>query len=611
MESKTQINEFAMTLVEEALSHPEDEREAFLRHACGSNLALFTEAWNYVQWEKRMQRFLLDPLIALPDNKPPFVPGQVLIHRFRIIREVAQGGMGIVWEALDQKLDRRVALKCAKTGFGMHLPPEVRNAREISHPNVCKIFEIHTASTPDGEIDFLSMEFLDGETLADRLRREPLSEFEARAIAKQLCAGLAEAHRNHLLHGDLKPNNVILTRDADAAVRAVLTDFGLARAENSSARTLGGAPAYMAPELWKGAKPSIASDIYALGVILWELHSGELPSGLGVASSTLTIGERSSWKPPTGHGKWDRIIARCLDPDPALRYQSVTEIAESFGPTRLRKWLTSIAAMFFLATATGWLTYALMTRPPKSVRLSLLPFAAASANSSESAALLRNTATELKQLHGDKRTAFDFIPLDNVIRNRVNTPDEARVLMGASHSLRFTLERSGVTLKIHAYLTDLNSAVDIREWAEDYKPDELRYAPTALAGLVTGALHLTPPNGGAGVKASARKDYQDGLTSVRQEATVDQALHSFERAKAADCDSALIYAGLAEAQWFEWVVMGDGTWLRQSEESLRQAQKRNPDLAPVHRIAGLFQHQGGRYDQAVGDYLRSIELDSH
>ncbi len=214
MENRSRANDRAMTLVEEALGRPESEREAYLRSACGSNAALFAEAWSYVQWEKRMQGFLLDPVRAAGEDRPPFEAGQILINRFRVVREVARGGMGIVWEAIDQKLDRRVALKCAKEGFGKQLPPEVRNAREISHPNVCKIFEIHTAATVDGEIDFISMEFLEGETLAERLRRGPLPESEARAIAQQLCSGLAEAHRNHLIHGDLKPHE----RDSDGGL---------------------------------------------------------------------------------------------------------------------------------------------------------------------------------------------------------------------------------------------------------------------------------------------------------------------------------------------------------------------------------------------------------
>src|SRR2546430_3337626 len=190
--------------------------------------------------------------------------------------------MGIVYEAVDEKLDRRIALKCAKTRFRKRLPPEVRNAREISHPNVCKISEIHTASLPDGDIDFISMEYLEGETLTARLRSGPFPEKEAREIAQQLCAGLAEAHRCKVVHGDLKGSNVMLTKGPDGSTRAVITDFGLARPAETAQRTVqsgekAGTFEYMAPELWKGQKASEASDIYALGVILYELLSGRLP----------------------------------------------------------------------------------------------------------------------------------------------------------------------------------------------------------------------------------------------------------------------------------------------------------------------------------------------
>ena len=209
MEKKAQDDDLVMNLVELALDQPEQERHAFLQRACAGDPELFTQAWEYVEWETRMRGFLLDPLYPPPLNEHPFEPGELLDGRFRILREVAQGGMGVVYEAMDERLDRRIAIKCAKTGFRKRLPPEVRNAREISHPNVCKIFEIHTASTRDGDLDFLSMEFLDGETLAERLRRGAMTEPEARVIARQLCEGLAEAHRNQVIHGDLKSNNII------------------------------------------------------------------------------------------------------------------------------------------------------------------------------------------------------------------------------------------------------------------------------------------------------------------------------------------------------------------------------------------------------------------
>ena len=185
---KSQDDDLVMNLVEQASSQPLEMRETWLRAACGGDAELFTQVWDYVQWNQRMQGFLLEPLYpALREHR--FEPGDLLVDRFRIVREVAEGGMGVVYEAEDQKLGRRIALKCAKSGFHGRLPPEVRHASEISHPNVCKIFEIHTASTRQGEIDFLTMEFLEGETLAARLSRGPLPEPEARTIGRQICAG--------------------------------------------------------------------------------------------------------------------------------------------------------------------------------------------------------------------------------------------------------------------------------------------------------------------------------------------------------------------------------------------------------------------------------------
>src|SRR5579862_7209981 len=184
-----------MGLVESALARPADQRESYVKSVCAHDSELLEEVWKYVEWEERMKGFLLDPLYPQLISEQVFEDGELLDNRFRIVREVAQGGMGIVYEAWDEKLDRRIAIKCAKPGFLKRLPPEVLHASEIAHPNVCKIFEIHTVSTDPGEIDFLTMEFLEGETLAERLHRGPLPEKQSSLVAQQLCAGLAEAHR--------------------------------------------------------------------------------------------------------------------------------------------------------------------------------------------------------------------------------------------------------------------------------------------------------------------------------------------------------------------------------------------------------------------------------
>src|SRR5215467_7124341 len=324
MPTEPRNDDLVMSLVEQALGQAAEHREAYLRSACSRDPGLFEQVWNYVKWEERMSGFLLNPLYPPPRNEHPFEPGQLLDGRFRIVREVAQGGMGVVYEAVDERLDRRIAIKCAKSGYHKRLPPEVRNASEISHPNVCKTYEIHTALTDEGEIDFLTMEFVEGDTLAERLRDGALAAQEAQIVARQLCEGLAEAHRKQVVHGDLKTNNIILAQTAEG-IRAVITDFGLARRPSSQqpaaqSGELGGAPDYMAPELLKGGKPSVASDIYALGVMLYEMASGRRPFGV-----ECTWDERLHAHPAPLKHRWSKILARCLEPEPAKRCGWVSE----------------------------------------------------------------------------------------------------------------------------------------------------------------------------------------------------------------------------------------------------------------------------------------------
>ncbi len=608
MQSESRNEDLAITLVEKALTRPEHEREAYLHHLCGSNSKLFAEAWSYILWENRMQGFLGDPVQPPVDCQPLFEEGQTLIGRFRLVREIARGGMGIVWEAFDTKVQERVALKCARVGFGKQLPPEVEIARRITHPNVCNIHDVHTASTAQGEFDFISMEFLEGETLADRIRRAPVPAPEACIIAKQICSGLAEAHRHQLIHGDLKTNNVILAKNPDGSVRAVIADFGLARRLATPDAATGGTPAYMAPELWTGAKPSVASDLYALGVMLWELHSGLPPNGLGVSSSTLPIGERVHWKPPTAPGKWNQVIARCLNPNPARRFKSAADVAVALGPSQLPKRVFAVASVLAIAAGSAFVSYERATAPAETVRLALVPFDSTSDNGSLSSTLFRNTADQLARLKGTPHTRFRFISSDKVIRNHVKTPEEARVLVEASHALRASVDRHSDSLRVHAYLTDLRSGVDARDWTAEFKPGELRYAPTALAALVTETLHLPPPTGGSTVNDNARQDYEAGLKAVKRDKTVDEALDRFGQAVKADPDSALTWAGLAEAQWFKFAVTSDKDWLGRMIVSVANAQLRNGDLPAVHSVAGLLKYREGQYEQAIAEYSRAIEL---
>ena len=263
-----------------------------------------------------------------------FVPGTILAGRYRIVGLLGKGGMGEVYRADDLKLSQPVALKFLPDSYlsdGAALARfhrEVRVARQVSHRNVCRVYDI-------GEIDgrhYLSMEFIKGEELSSLLRRiGRLPSDKAVQIARQICAGLAAAHENGILHRDLKPANIMIDSDGNARI----TDFGLAglAEEFREDEVRAGTPAYMAPEQFDGETPSVKSDIYSLGLVLYELFTGKR------AFEASTLGElielrRSDTTPttPTSIVKdldpvVESVIDRCIQKDPARRPSSALQVA--------------------------------------------------------------------------------------------------------------------------------------------------------------------------------------------------------------------------------------------------------------------------------------------
>ena len=590
---ETLDNQRLMKLVEEALQYPESQRQAFLKRQCESNSHDFEQAWHYVEWEQRMQGFLLEPLIKRGDSEPQIAAGDLLENRFRIVREVAQGGMGIVYEAHDERLQRRIGLKCAKAGFGNELPPEVRHATEVSHPNVCKIYEIHTARLQQQLLDFITMEFLDGDTLADRLRSGHLPKEQVVVTARQLVAGVAEAHRNGVIHGDIKSNNVILTKSSDGSLRAVITDFGLARMQGAASKGVWGTPGYMAPELWYGDPPSVASDLYALGVVIFEMATGKLPDRSHSAHAKSQTLKATPWlegalqKPPSVNSYWDRVLAPCLEPDPKKRYRTADELAAALAPRHVKRNSLLAAAAVLGAVLTGVVTYRAATAPTETVRLALT-------EPSGSIPLL-DLEQEVGKVTGTRRIAFEVLPATKLDR--------------ATHMLRVTTTESDGRTKLHAVLSDVQSQTTVKIWDGLYAPGQSKYEAQALAGVVSGGLHLTPAPESTIVRESAKSDYEAGLNAIRRDSAIDEALADLERASAADSDSPLVWAGLAEAQWSKYNNTKDQTWLQRASESARQSDLRYPDTAAGHRIAARLEIGVGRIEEAEADLLRSLELE--
>ena len=273
-----------------------------------------------------------DPHRSAP-GESRFLPGVVLAGRYRIVSILGRGGMGEVYRADDLKLGQPVALKFLPPGFDANpdrlqrFLVEVRTARQVSHTNVCRIYD---AGETEGQ-HFLSMEYVDGEDLASLLRRiGHLPKDKAIEIARQLCAGLAASHEIGVLHRDLKPANIMI----DGRGRARITDFGLAGMAGGfgGAEVRSGTPAYMAPEQLGGREVSVRSDIYSLGLVLYELFTGKPAFKATTTDELQRLQSSSTPSSPSSLVEGfdpvvERVILRCLEADPARRPSSALSVA--------------------------------------------------------------------------------------------------------------------------------------------------------------------------------------------------------------------------------------------------------------------------------------------
>ena len=365
---------------ESALSRPESERRAYVVRACGNDTLVLMEVERMLAADAdhgglldradlagtsrlreglamqcsschamlgatdRFCRACGTPAGALQGDEGRFRAGALFASRFRIVSRLGRGGMGDVYRADDLELGQPVALKFlrgpAKAGHHAQavefderararLRSEVRLARQLAHPNVCRVYDIGEAH---GDL-YLSMEYVDGEDLAallKRIGRVPIDK--GIEIARKLCAGLAAAHAKGVLHRDFKPANIMI--DSHGEVR--IMDFGLAAIADQldTNDAFSGTPAYMAPEQLAGKEATRQSDVYALGLVLYELFTGKPPfAGKDLQELQRQRAETPKTTPstliPDISPRLESAILRCLEPEPNLRPASALEVAVS------------------------------------------------------------------------------------------------------------------------------------------------------------------------------------------------------------------------------------------------------------------------------------------
>ena len=342
-----------------AVEEPSLGRKAFAIEACGGDSELCREllalVGAYEQQDSTTDEIAATIKSAAMLAMPTLTIGSVVIDRFKIVRHLGSGGMGDVYEALDLELSQNIALKVIRPEIAgnelilSRFKKEVQLARKLTGPNVCRIYEFllgkgHGTDQPDA---FLTMELLSGVTLADKLKAGPLTWREARAITFDICAGLTAIHDAGIVHRDLKTRNIMLA-DRGGTQQAVLMDFGLAHEAETpgvEAETgltvpgmIMGTPEYMAPEQFEGKDVTPATDLYALGIVIYEMVTGKHPyASSNPFGAAVLRGRRpepvSSFHRGVPH-RWDAVIRRCLEYDVARRYQSADEVASALRRNR-------------------------------------------------------------------------------------------------------------------------------------------------------------------------------------------------------------------------------------------------------------------------------------
>jgi len=318
-------------LLEAALDLDAGQREPFIAEACRSRPDLEKSVLRLLALSDKLDGFMDVPPVPCAAMKA----GDVLVGRFRIVRPLGEGGMGSVFLAEDGELGE-VAIKTIRPDLRHdaaaldRFRQEIRLARTVAHPNVCRIYDFFTGS----DSPFLTMQYCPGETLASRLARGPMPPEEALPVARGIAAGLDALHAEGMIHRDFKPSNIILREMPDGSIRPVIADFGLAKssADCATGHVLG-SPDYMAPEQFRGIVTN-ASDIFAFGIVVFEMIAGVRPYPKEDILQTALRrvcddAPRLRLVRPQAPESWDAAVARALSRDPEARFESAAEVARA------------------------------------------------------------------------------------------------------------------------------------------------------------------------------------------------------------------------------------------------------------------------------------------
>ncbi len=609
--------------------------------------------------DDRLERFdRLAQASPLQAGAPSSRTGSTVGH-YEVLEKLGSGGMGVVYKARDVGLKREVALKFLPPH--LHANPEARQrfeheaqaASALDHPNICTIHEI--GETGDGHL-FMAMSFYRGETLKQKIGRGALPVGEALDYAAQIARGLAAAHSAGVVHRDVKPANLIIVEPSSASSGGLvkILDFGLAKMADVQLTRTGttmGTVSYMSPEQARGEKVDQRTDVWSLGVILYEMLTGERPF-TGAYDQAIVNAILHEAPQPLAARDADlpedvkHIVMMCLEKERQRRYQTTPEVLDDLeqvagrtgvgSRTRLRATKHRRARMLkrgVLAGAALLLAFMLAWSGPSiwqamrgeaaspALHLAVLSFESEDPGETNEAfseglrLTLTNVLTEMRHHTG---ASLQIVSASEV--GDIKTAAEARQTFGVSRVLTGRVRQESDRVSLDLTLTDAETLLQLRSIDITEDPGETETLQEQIVAGLAEILEidLTPQARralamGGTADSRAYDFYLKGsayLTRFEQPENIDTAISLFEFALEEDSTYALAHAGLGEAYWRKYQVTRDTLWVGPAEASCRRALALEDQLIATHLTLGLIYNGTGADADAVRAYTLAIALDS-